>query len=104
MPSSVETHRGSASECPPQVIPEYSRGPDPGGGSYTEAVTSFLEETCSTEVSRRLTPSRSSLLSSPEERGTMLSWASAGTSQEHQHRCPSQGTGSASVLQQLPGP
>lgn len=43
-----------------------------------------------------LTPGRSSSLFSPEERGTMLSSASAGCLRGRQHHCHSQGTGSLS--------
>ena len=85
----------------PRLSQSSPMGPDPGG-AYTEAVTSFLEEMCITEalsleeISRRFTPGSSSSLFSPEERVTMLSWASAGSLQGHQHRCHSQGTGSRS--------
>jgi len=76
-------------------------GPDPGG-AYTEAVTPFLQEMCTIEalsleeISGSLTPGRSSSLFSPEERRTMLSWASAGCLQGRQHHCHSHGTGSPS--------
>lgn len=83
----------------PRLPQSSPMGPDPGGAD-TEAVTAFLEEMCSSkelsleEVSRRLALGRSSSLFSPEERGTMLSWASAESLQGHQRCCHSQGTGS----------
>lgn len=68
-----------------------------------EAVTSFLVEMCHVEVfaleeiSRRLTPDRSSSLFSSAVRGTVLSW----NLHRCQHCCPSQGP---PVSPQVSGP